>query len=479
MDLILMDETFSHAAAWRLLHGRGFSLSPEGSPLYSAWCAVWQVIAGGDLVVAYFAQWLATDLLLSLAVFAFLADRGCESHRCRERGGAVVVTGRRGQGLAARLLLRGIRGPVRSGDPGAHPATRSARGPGAGDAREARVRGAAYGFRHGSRAPWTAAGLACGRRVTGRGRGARGGLATSSRLWTAFSQHYAWAVALETPGTIIDHWREHERVTAQAFPGANSVLEALRVNPRELVRHVSANAGRAIAVVADALVDSQVEGLNRALVFLVMLAAVLPLAGEASAGDPKIAATLALLSLISVPSLFALPKGVYCLPVLLLGVVGFLRLAATVISAAARALPPVIRDSTVIVAAVSALFVCWHASPRPANQPNLEALGLLRRAHAQEGRPPWRLLEADGGWCVYVGLDRCETVMLHELPPEGWRATLARSEANAVLVGPYWASARTVAQDPDFQRFAREPQEFGFRLVFTTAERGFFRRTEP
>lgn len=64
-----------------------------------------------------------------------------------------------------------------------------------------------------------------------------GMFARSSREWTAFSQHFA--LRNTPPGA--DSWQSAGEVAAKFFPGASSVLEALRANPSAFLEHVGMN----------------------------------------------------------------------------------------------------------------------------------------------------------------------------------------------------------------------------------------------
>ncbi len=480
MDLVLADETLYHLSAWRFLHGQGLALSPEGSPLYVAWCGLWQVLCGGDAAVAYFAQWLVTDLLLTLAVFGTL--RAAAVPAGAAAAGAVFwasldVVSRgwpRVSFLALLLALAGAwlargRGPL------------------------ALVAGLALATLTRSEyalpllaalAGWALAARSRTVRIAAAGTAVAAlmgaALLTSPRLWLAFSQHYAMVAAAERPGAIADHWVEHERLTGAAFPGAQRVSEAIAVSPRAFGRYVAGNVARLPVAVADGLAGRWSQA-SLGLPLSLALLALLGLALAPLPGSPPIArgtlGTLSLLVLAALPSLFVYPKAVYLLPALLLGTLAVARGANRVAAMAGWGRTGAVRGWLLAGVAVVGIGWCWQASPRPAPRPILEAVRSMRAAHASLGRPSWRLLENDLGWCLYLGPDRCVGVALDHMPNAPLRATLERARPDAILVSRSWRGHGVLVGDPEFARFLQAPEAFGFRRAFASPAGVFFVRT--
>jgi hypothetical protein len=475
-DIPLWDETEYLASGWRLLHHADMSTVLPGSPLYVLWYALWHLLLRDPIVVLY-GQWLLIDLLLAVSVYFAM-----------RAGGA--------SGLFAYLVATYWSALVCVWDP-----------PRVGFFALLMVLLAVLAEYRGKRV-WAILLLAAAAlsrpeyllvvllwllirswpRLGRRSRlvviagtlvitllalaGAVPGLG-SERIWSAFAQHYALRWAAEHPSMLAEPWADWAQAVAISFPGAHSIGDAFLSNAREVLHHVAGNLFEYPSLLVTLVASPALPGI---VVGPAILCGLL-FAVAARRRWPQPVAwrtpTLLIVACVSaLPSLFVKPKAVYCLPLVLLILIGMARVARSLGSATVG-----LRDRLGVGMCAAATLALWFVPPPlPATLPIAGTISSLRSIWSQLGpSPEWRMLEADGGFCTYVDFERCRALQLLKKPAGTTFADYLREvNANAVLVSDNFRNYTGVRHDPGFARFASEPSSFGFRLVMANPQHAFF-----
>ncbi len=462
------------ASGWRLLHHGDIHTVLPGSFLYVIWYALWHLVVHDPIIVLY-GQWLLIDLLLAVSVYCVVRAGGasglfsylvaaywsalvCASdpprvgffallfvllavlaeYRGRRTWALLLIVAAalsRPEYLLAALLWLLIRGWSRLG-------------------RRARI--VVVGG-----VPVVAL-LALTGAIPGLG---------GERIWVAFGQHYALRWAAEHPALLPEPWADWGQAMAVSFPGAHSLGDALLTNPREVLHHVAGNLlgypSLLVTLVASPALPGRVVG-------PAILSGLLLAVGMRRRWPQPVAWRVPTLLLVAcasaLPSLLAKPKAVYALPILLLILMGMARVARSLGGAAVGE-----RMGVGVCAAVTlALWVV--PATRSSALPNAATVAGLRSIWSRQGpNPQWRMLEADGGWCTYVDLERCRALWLLKKPATTPFAEYLREvNANAILVSDNFRKYSGVRRDPEFARFEHEPASFGFRLALSNPRHALF-----
>ena len=468
VDIPLWDETEYLATGWRLLHHADASTILPGSPLYLVWYAIWHALIRNPFTVLV-AQWLLVDLCIALVIYLILRRRGAGAWLAYLGAAYWSVLAftwdvPRVGFLAFLLVLLAV-----LAEDSARPRWTFVLLAAAALIRpeDALPLALWLGLRGWPRLPRrrrlavligipVLAVLALA--IVGPARLGGG------RVWTAFGQHYSLRWAAAHPGAGIDPWVDWESVATANFPGAHSLGAACLINGAEVLRHLVRNLadlpGVLVGLVASPLLPGNVLG-PAILVALLLAIAVRRNWPSAVGWRPSPLLLVACASVL--PSFLVKPKAVYLLPLLLVILFGILRAARSLAGQARLA----VRFSGGLCAAVTLLL--WLVPAQPAVQrPVSTALASVLQVWQAQPGANWRMLEADGGWCAYVDLERCTSLWLGRKPHETpFGQYLAEVRANAVLVSEAFRRDVRVRNDDEWKRFVRDPASFGFRLTMT------------
>jgi hypothetical protein len=478
LDLGLYDETGYLTAGRALLRHGALPTDLETSPLYVAWYAPFHALLG-DPVDVYFAQWLVTDALLALALFAALRimGRGAGASLAATLAWAALEVNSVGWPrvyfFALLVALTGVLAEARWG--------RSLSIAGFATATLARPEYAlplVGAIVLAVAARWPAAARRAALPVALAAVVSAGALAASGRwgggrVFFAFQQHYALEHAADHPGLVRDSWIEYAAVVERELPGVTTLGGALRAHPGKVLAFVAHNAASVPVVVARALVRTPwlPPGLSYAWVALAALGLAL---GRARAGAPapppppaarRVLVGLALAALAVLPSLVVAAKPAYSLPLVLLGVVLLARgLDDLGRAAAARAGRRTLGELGFVApfAAPVALVLLVRAPASP--HLILDTVHGVRAVFAaQPAGTTWTMLEAVGDLCAYVDPDRCRRVA-HTDKPEATplSAFAAERRVDAVLVSHTLLLRADYAADPTVAALLDRPEAVGF-----------------
>lgn len=295
---------------------------------------------------------------------------------------------------------------------------------------------------------------------------------SGGREWVAFSQHYSLRNASEG----LDPWVDSATIVGKDFGDAQSVSEALSVNPASFIGHMVSNLVDTPRVVATNLWGiGQVNVtslLGSLMILLILVGAVVALLVGRRAALQVLQNKW--LRIRQMPHLFVL---------------GLLLVLFAVTFAATIVIYP--RDHYLIfVASLIVIFAAWVMSTlTPSGRLisavtllsvvlfSLFSLGVARGVITRMTYPApvaasvvymienpheWRLLGGGQGLATYVPRIN-ETPGATALPGESFVQMLQRLSINVVLTGSTevspWASV------PGFDLFAADPESFGFRTL--------------
>lgn len=309
----------------------------------------------------------------------------------------------------------------------------------------------------------------------------------SKRSFMAFGQHFAVREVAVT-GRPVDPWTHWESLTEEAFPGARSIPQAATAAPARFAGHIAANGREALGwfggtLAATAWAQATGRGPLIAVAAFGFLAAGAALAVLAArrraasrtvdpAGDRGLPLDLAVIALLGagplVSALLIYPRDHY----LLLVFPALLMVAARLLRQPAEDGGPA---SALVTAAAGAALVVAVPTLPPDSRPVTTVIQALRAVDP----PPRRMLEVDGGWCVYV-LPRCATVYTFNLAP-GLDAAgaIATHAIDAIMVSPRFRGQGVIAGDPSWQALLADPGAHGFRVEPMPFDYVLLRRDPP
>ena len=286
-------------------------------------------------------------------------------------------------------------------------------------------------------------GLLVASRVDGWNPGGR-------RSWFAFQQHYAVGLAETGRAPGIDPWIDYPTVVSRVFPQAQSLADAVRLNPAAVLGHVGRNLAAAPGQLAQFFVTTHGGRSGAALAALLLAAAflsarLLPVPGAAAGPAwfaerrPSLLAAFAGLAALP-PGLIIYAKTAYLLP----AVPAVWALIAW--AAARRRTAPGRQAGPVALLLTLAGLAVVLTAPRPLAvlqpQPVRHTLAVLRR----EFPGPVRLLGVSAeSYAAYlapgsVGLEPLESVQGNSTSgPTTIVRLLAQHRPDAILLTPAWS----------------------------------------
>ncbi len=445
LDLAMYDEAGYLGAGLRLWKGGAWP-SLDWGPAYAAWYALFGLLTH-DGLGAFWVQWLATDLLVTVLLWKVAARASTSPAAGAVAAGAwlglpvtlvpfprvgffalALVLGaswlepRRPRWAFAVLCLAAFARPELALVPVAW--------------------AIAWAWRAGHRRALTLAAVAIAVALAGRTEWGGG------RAWFAFGQHHAVQAAIYEGGDLGPRFLDWASLAQADFPGVTSLGQALRTAPAKIAMHVARNG----PLLLTALSGARQEGLPDVLGSLVSLGLVAAVLWSLRARLPLPTPLLASVVLV-LPALVILPKGPYLLPVLALGLVAAAGLLAPWLGAGVRA--GVLAGGLVAVLVGVPIFT---AGP-PRQQGYLEAVREVAPVLAGRASPV-HLWSAEGSFCPYFGVERCLDVTL--APHEPLAAQLARHQVDAVLATASLGTGAPWKEDAELQAFLAAPERFGF-----------------
>lgn len=272
----------------------------------------------------------------------------------------------------------------------------------------------------------------------------------ANRSYEAFEQHYALNVAdareavdatPEDDGASADPWNAPDAVTREAFGGAESVLGALRANPRAVLWHMKQNARNlpgAAATVLRPLTDGTgpLRPLALACLFALTLGAATSFLRARGSHPPRARAFTPLVAAVGLSALAATlviyPREHYLVP---LGLLALARLAA---ACEALALPRRYDARAATGLALVGLFAVAPATQRalaPAEGPSaLEGQATIKALGALDLPDGAKILEADIGRGTYVAKGTVSLGPWEKAEGEPLFAFLDEHEVDVVVV---------------------------------------------
>lgn len=297
---------------------------------------------------------------------------------------------------------------------------------------------------------------------------------TSNRRFYAFCQHFALGHVLRT-GMAIEPWGQCAEAIQREFgPHTDSVLEALRANPRALARHVLHNVGAYPEQSMLLLLGQDTKRVPPAApVFggLLCLAAVgysglslrlreawrlesLRVLGLATLA--ALAPTLASIALIA-------PRPHY---LVLQSVLAPLFLLALFSSARREGRQTPAWIAAAALAALALLSPLLSPSKTGA-LPHRETLAELKREldeRVGDAAGTLNLLEVRGGYDAYLGAPWASVPVYTKASEEPFFAWLRRTRTHALILDDSLMGHWRFRDDPEFQAFVKAPARYGFEL---------------
>ena len=215
------------------------------------------------------------------------------------------------------------------------------------------------------------------------------------RAMVAFGQHYAlrW---VSYHNSHLDPWVNWKSIVEMMFPGATTPMQALFVNPTEWIRFTIRNILGIISTIEHLFLRVIVFGLAAAFLGLLCLAAKSMYYRVRSIGFVSVLNRLPLVEcgLFAISPLMAIilvyPDERYVV-ILLAALLPF--------CVAVGRWGSWTKPLDLVIALVAAVAIAAAARPLPIiNQPTLKTIIALRKLDL----PPHRMLEIDGGWCIYL-----------------------------------------------------------------------------
>ena len=311
---------------------------------------------------------------------------------------------------------------------------------------------------------------------------------TGRRLY-AFCQHYALGEVARSH-LDLEPWGQCDAVLRRSFGEVHSVREAARANPHAFWVHLQDN----LQHYPRASLDLMLRGASHASLLLPAPGSVSParrahtllLGGLVLGllalcvqalrrpgllarvrGAPGLAPLVLALAAVGVPSALSSvllhPREHY---LVLQGVL--LPLCVLGLAAAAAGMGREEPWGTGALAGVLALALLPTAPllgplalPSPPVQ--RQVVAALRETIAALPPGPLGVLEAQGGYDVYLGRGAVRVSPAQRLPGEAFETFLERRNVRLAVLEPQLVHAPQLAQDPEFRAFLAEPADFGFR----------------
>ena len=299
-------------------------------------------------------------------------------------------------------------------------------------------------------------------------------LSGGERAFVAFGQHFAIRAAAEMGSSTCDPSLLWKEFVNQAFPGANSVTEAWRINPARLRHHVSGNIKDTLLALATPFREAASALFHRQRLIGILLCVgipalvvaeifphvtIAPASGVASeTGRPQnLAGDLLVIFLLLVPICIGVsvvyPRGHYILMLFILVAAA----QARIIAAYRRPDP---RIGMAVLAAALLLSVLVGRLPL-SDQQTLHIIQALRHLP----QPPQVMLELDGGWCIYVK-PQCRTIYGWEVPADqDAGAYLTERRVDAVMLSDLFRECPPLVGRPSWMALAAHPEQFGFTPI--------------
>lgn len=293
-----------------------------------------------------------------------------------------------------------------------------------------------------------------------------------SRLWIAFAQHFAWQHADDGYGGA----ETAARAMVDFFPGADSVTEALKANPRAVVDFLATNARNSVPYLAVLMVAGgfkQLPALPGLLIgtsLLGGLVATLVLGRSEIRRDVRRLAEGSWLRAHAIPVLFTSAVVLSMLvPVLIVypeaqymaGLAGLLIFSSTLFASRfsrGTAVGPVVQVAVLACWVVFALTCAAGAAYRIGNPPPVVAAVRALASHSQ----PIVVLSGEGTAALraYVP-DLVDADANSGSGVAGFQSRVLEAGVSAVVVSPAldshpWASL------PGYRAFVDDPGAFGF-----------------
>ncbi|ATB34846.1 hypothetical protein CYFUS_000253 [Cystobacter fuscus] len=313
---------------------------------------------------------------------------------------------------------------------------------------------------------------------------------TKNRRFYAFCQHFAYQYVQHTHGPE-DPWNQCPRVIRSVFGEVDSVGAALRANPEAFLWHVGTN----VKSFADASLELFAQGpgdlsatrgpWDLARVERVLLLAALGVLGagllwrwrrwRSALAEPRVQRMLWVLALVEVPTLLSalllMPRKHYLIIQGVFVLALFMLLGSQVDAAAPRhvrrAVGGLLALGLALLTPNLAERLSTETGGAPARQVHLqrvraiEALGLVEQLPPGEQLP---LLEAEGGYDAYLG-PRSYYAVLHHTPGVSFDELLREHKVAAILLTDELRRYPRFRDDPLFQSFMANPEDFGFTLL--------------
>ena len=296
---------------------------------------------------------------------------------------------------------------------------------------------------------------------------------SGGREWVAFSQHYS----LRNASDGLDPWVDSGAIVSKDFGEAQSVTEAISVNPTAFIGHMVGNlvdTPRVVAMNLWGFGQRDVTSLLGALmIFLILAAALATLllhrkaamhgirSGLSRIRDVPHLVTLSLIIVLLAVTLAATAV-IYPRDHYLIFVASLIVLVATwVVSALARSgrLISVVTLLSIILFSLVSLNAARGVITRMAYPAPLAASAI----YLIENPAEWRMLGGGQGFTAYVPRLH-ETSDASPLPGESFAEMLDRLGINVVLTGS--TEVAPWSDVPGFEQFAEEPGDFGFRTLY-------------
>lgn len=303
-----------------------------------------------------------------------------------------------------------------------------------------------------------------------------------SRSWEAFSQHFSinW---VSWTGSTLNPWTDYQQIMAANFGGAHSIMAALRYSPGLVLRHVVSNIGNyLLALIQMPFVHFNVllPGASKAASQAEGGLLVLALGAYAAARRRELFAGLrsrarGQLPLLLAAAVFALPATISAIVIYpeshyLLAELVLAALVAGALLAPAGAVPSgpsaarLLALAAVLLVATPYLSANWYFSEQSApverqlnNLHTIEYLRGLRLAGDV------RMLEADGGYYIYVG-DNIKRVA-QSTKDTDFGTFLRYSQVDLIVVSSDLAGDSRFRDDPAWLAFLRDSRAFGYETV--------------
>jgi len=293
----------------------------------------------------------------------------------------------------------------------------------------------------------------------------------SERRRYAFCQHFALGYVKRT-GLDLNPWNDCDAVLARVFgPGVKSVGMAVQRNAGAVAEHVQANLLRYPEVSLELFTRAGPGAWMRRHELLVAWALAWMLWAFRDGArrlrdawpEPGFHSVGALWLAVLVPTLLSallvFPREHY---LVLQGVFTPLLLVA-----AAR-LPGVSGFRAATASGLAAALVAWlctaSAAPSLRELPHRAAVATLAPHALRSGSPdaPVGLLEAQGGYALYLGPHVRQVSALRKRTGEGFTEFLQRQGVGLVFVDEWLTRDTRLRDDPEFLRFVAHPEQFGF-----------------